>query len=150
MPRLAILIALIVLAGCKGPPAPPDDALAARLRVTVVGTLDAMAVPASARPGARGLDEQARLLAFQCDLGVVAGIEDGSLSAREVRAAADQIAEQFRAGSHGPTAGMSLPVLFTWLHARADTLSADRLVLLHALTRQAAREVGRTASGRRR
>ena len=75
--RRLVLIALVVLAGCKAH-APPDSAVSARLRPVVEATCVAMALPEADRPTGRLLDDQVGLLAMRLTPKLLQEIDSGT------------------------------------------------------------------------
>ena len=76
--RLLVILAFLMLAGCKAH-TPPDTALSARLRAGVDATCVAMAIPEAERPSGRSLDDQVGLLAMRLSAERVQQIEAGAL-----------------------------------------------------------------------
>lgn len=75
--RRLVVVALIVLAGCKAH-TPPDQGVSTRLRVVVEATCVAMALPEGERPTGRLLDDQVGLLAMRLTPKLIQEIDGGT------------------------------------------------------------------------
>ena len=129
--RRLVVLALIVLAGCKAH-TPPDGAVSARLRPMVEATCAAMALPEAERPSGRMLDDQIGLLTMRLTPELVqkidAGIFDREVVATGYRAALARRAE--RQSRSEP------PRLLVFLIDKVPTWSTDQTLLAAALLAQ--------------
>lgn len=126
-----LLVALIVLAGCKAH-TPPDAAVAARLRPVVEATCVAMALPEGERPAGRLLDDQVGLLAMRLTPTLVQEIDSGRCDRAVVeggyRAA---LARRAQRGSRSEP-----PRLLVFLIDRQPVWTTDQTLLAAALLAQ--------------
>ena len=129
--RLLIVMAVIVLVGCKAHQ-PPDDAVSARLRQSVEATCRAMALPVDEHPSGRALADQVGLLTMRLSPELIqridAGTFDRSVVAEGYRAALARKAQ--RESRSEP------PRLLVFLIERQPTWSTDQTLLAAALLAQ--------------
>jgi hypothetical protein len=129
--RRLIVVALILLAGCKAH-TPPDAAVSARLRPMVEATCVAMALPEAERPSGRALDDQIGLLTMRLSPDVVQKVDGGTFDRVVVvqgyRAALARRAE--RQSRSEP------PRLLVFLIEKQPMWSTDQTLLAAALLAQ--------------
>jgi hypothetical protein len=126
-----LVLALILLAGCKAH-TPPDDALSARLRPAVTATCVAMALPEAERPTGRALDDQVGLLAMRLSAQRVQDIDRGALDRGVVvQAYRDALARRAERQSHSEA-----PRLLVFLVEQQTPWSIDQTLLAAALLAQ--------------
>lgn len=129
--RRLVMVALIVLVGCKAH-TPPDSAVSARLRLMVEATCVAMALPEADRPSGRALDDQVGLLTMRLSPDLVQKIDDGTFD-RQVVAQGYRAALARRAERQSRS---EPPRLLAFLIEQQPSWSTDQTLLAAALLAQ--------------